>query len=165
MFFNFFFFFNLKAVPLCSQLFLIVEKKASSPSSLSLLLSSLSRFALVCSCLTNLLFFPLFLTTSHLQIPHSCLCLTRPERLGYRCLLLPFPVCSPLSTLSFLLRCAKDSAHTCRVSHTKFATCETLKRTFPLPYTPLHLAVERIHAWGAPGDVFVHFKLVVTCSF
>ena len=69
-----------------------------------------------------------------------------------------------LIKLSVLLRCAKDSAHTCRSSHTNFATCEALKRTFPLPYTPLHLAVERIHAWGIPGDVFVHFNLVVTLS-
>ena len=81
----------------------------------------------------------------------------------------PFPFCFllPFSklALSFLLLCAKDSAHTCRVLHTNFATCEALKRTFPLPYTIPDLAVERNHAWGAPGGVFVHFNLVVTCPF
>ena len=44
-----------------------------------------------------------------------------------------FPICSPLSTLSFLLRCAKDPTHSCRVSLTNFATCEALKHV--LPYT------------------------------
>ena len=91
-------------------------------------------------------------------------CLKPGTRLHFPFSYLLFPLPFKLA-LSILLRCAKDSAHTCRVSHTNFATCELPRPTIPLPYTPLHLAVERIHAWGAPGGVFVHFNLVVTCPF
>ena len=104
---------------------------------------------------------------SHLQIRNPCPRLTKPGRLGYRCVCVCLPwfpfALSPSHFYCVFQKTRHTSRHTCRVSHTNFFTCELPKRI-----TPWHLPSPRRRKkvrLGCPRRRFCTFKARLPVPF